>query len=110
MTHDSESIVELSVKEFDEFISKNKVVLVDFWAPWCMPCQMQGRMIEEKLSELPKGARLAKVNVDINPSIAQRFSIMGIPQMYLFVDGKPGKGWTGVTPASVLFDEMKKHL
>ncbi len=110
MNHNNEGMKELTDSDFEDFISGNKVVLVDFWAPWCMPCQLQGRMLKSKIDELPPGAKIAKINVDENPRISQKFNIRGIPQMYLFVDGKPSKGWTGVTPAKVLFNEMKNYL
>jgi len=110
MNHNMEGMEELTDTNFEDFISKNRVVLVDFWAPWCMPCQLQGRMLKSNMGELPEGARIAKINVDDNPQTSQRFKIRGIPQMYLFVDGKPEKDWTGVTPAKVLFREMENYI
>jgi thioredoxin len=102
-------MVDVTDNEFDGFLASNKIVLVDFWAGWCLPCQMQTRMINGKIDEMPKGAVVAKVNVDSHPSIAQKYNVRGIPQMFLFVDGKPVKGWTGVTPVSELFGEMVKY-
>jgi thioredoxin 1 len=103
-------MVDLTETDFDDYVNKNKVVLVDFWAGWCMPCTMQGKMIEGRINDLPAGAKIAKVNVDENPGIARRFNVRGIPQMYLMVNGKSAKGWTGVTPVDELIREMKDHL
>ncbi|MBN1539207.1 MAG: thioredoxin [Candidatus Thermoplasmatota archaeon] len=109
MTTTSERIVDLDEDNFDHFLSKNRMVLVDFWAGWCMPCQMQTRMIMGKIDKMPPGAFVAKVDVDMNPSLAARYNVRGIPQMFLFIDGKPVKGWTGVTQVSELFAEMKRY-
>lgn len=102
-------MVDLTEKDFEKYLIDNKVVLVDFWAAWCMPCQMQTTMIKDKLGEMPDGAKVAKVNVDNYPSIANKFHVRGIPQMYLFVNQKPVKSWTGVTAVTELFGEMAKY-
>lgn len=102
-------MVDVTENEFDRVLASNKIVLVDFWAGWCLPCQMQTKMIQGKIDEMPEGAVVAKVNVDNYPSIAQKYNVRGIPQMFLFVEGKPVNGWTGVTPVSQLFSEMAKY-
>ncbi|MEA3558101.1 MAG: thioredoxin family protein [Candidatus Thermoplasmatota archaeon] len=110
MAGSNDNIVNLTEDGFDGFITENKAVLVDFWAGWCMPCIMQGTLITDKINMFPKDLRIAKINVDEYPGIARRFNIMGIPQMYLMVNGKPVKGWTGVTPVEQLIADIKKHI
>ena len=110
MNQKNEGIIELDDRGFEGYIGQNKMVLVDFWAPWCMPCQFQGRMLKTSLKDFPAEARITKINVDNNPLTSMKYHIRGIPQMYLFVGGKPVKGWTGVTPVNELIREMRSHL
>ena len=76
-------------KDFDTQVMGNKLpVLVDFWADWCGPCKMAGPVLEE-LSEAYKDKVLvAKLNVDENPVMSQKFGVMSIPTTILFKAGK----------------------
>ena len=100
----------LTAKTFDEYIKTHNVVIVDFWASWCMPCQMQGKQLIGRIADLPEGVKLVKVNVDENPSLAQRFNVKGIPQLYLFVSGRIVEGWTGLTRPEVIFARAKDFV
>lgn len=71
-------------------------VLVDFWAGWCGPCRKQMPIIAETVADLPEGVRIAKVNVDEQKALAQRYQIRGIPAWLLFKDGKEIKRVSGV--------------
>ena len=85
----------LTKDNFDEVIGKGKT-LVDFWAGWCMPCRMVAPVIEELAAEYEGRATVAKVDVDVEGSLASRFSIMNIPTVILFADGKEVKRYIGV--------------
>jgi len=70
-----------------EVIDHKGKVLVDFWAPWCGPCQMLGPVIEE-ISQEVKDTKVVKVNVDESQDIAVKYNIVSIPTVILFKDGQ----------------------
>ena len=74
--------------KFQEIISQDKLVLVDFYADWCGPCQMMAPVLKEVASELGDQASIIKVDVDRNQLIAQRFGVRSIPHLILFKNGQ----------------------
>jgi len=85
-----------------EVLNSQKPVLVDFWAPWCGPCQMMGPIIEELAEELEGKVVVGKLNVDENPQMAQKYGIMSIPTLLIFKDGQVVEQFVGVQPKEVL--------
>ena len=81
---------ELTSANFQEKVIKgDKVTLVDFFAPWCGPCQMMGPVIDELAKDMEGKADIYKVNVDENGDLANQFQVMSIPTLVIFKEGKP---------------------
>lgn len=100
---------ELNAKNFDEAI-KNHLVLVDFWAGWCMPCRMLAPAIE-KISEEYKGrVYVGKVDIDDNQELAAKYGIMSIPNLIIFKDGKPVENIVGAVPQGTITAALDKYL
>ena len=98
---------EVSDEDFEQVVIKAvNPVLVDFWAPWCGPCRAVAPIVEELATEYDGKITFAKVNVDENPKTAAGYSIMSIPTLLLFKDGKPMKQMVGLRPK----EEFKKNL
>lgn len=86
------------------------LVLVDFWAPWCMPCRVVGPVIEELADEYAGSVKVGKLNVDDNLQTAQSFRVMSIPTVILFKDGQPVEQVVGVARKADYQARISKHL
>ena len=81
-------VIEINDESFEnEVLKSDKITLVDFWATWCGPCQMMGPVVEEISKELDGKVKVAKVNVDENPNLAEQYDVMSIPNFVLFKNG-----------------------
>ena len=90
--------------------SKEIPVLVDFWAPWCMPCRMLRPVIERIADRYNGKVVLAKLNVDENPETSEKYRIHGIPSVKLFVDGKIVDEFSGFVPEKQIESWLDKNL
>jgi thioredoxin 1 len=93
-----------------EVIKATQPVLVDFWAVWCGPCQMQGPIVEEVAKLMEGKAVVGKLNVDENPQTAQKYGIMSIPTLTIFKGGQPVKQFVGVQSKDTLVSELNKLM
>ena len=103
----AQQIEEIKAGDFDASIAQG-TVLVDFWAPWCAPCLMQAPILEQVAQRMSDKVRVMKLNVEEDPSVADRYGIFSIPTMIIFKDGKPQRQLVGLHPAETLIDEIEK--
>ena len=88
--------------------SGEKMVIVDFWASWCMPCRMLAPAIEKIAEELKDKVIVAKLNVDENKALAAKYDIMSIPNVKLFKDGKVIDEFVGVKSEKEIKEWLEK--
>jgi thioredoxin 1 len=105
------SILHLTSADFKEHITDYKgVALVDFWAPWCGPCQMVGPVLEELEKEMGEKIKVAKVNVDEEGALGQEYQIMSIPAVFVFKNGEIVERLIGAMAKESYMEAVNKHL
>ncbi len=103
------TVTQLNTSEFNTHVKNSSdVYLVDFWAPWCGPCRMMAPILEEFASKQTK-IKVAKVNVDENPELAQEFGITGIPTLIIFNKGKEDQRISGLVQLNVLEKKVESY-
>ncbi|MGH9264859.1 MAG: thioredoxin [Acidimicrobiales bacterium] len=105
------NLLELTDETFDEEVGSSELpLLVDFWAEWCGPCRMVAPVLEQIANENSDKIRLAKLNVDDAPAVAQRFGIMSIPTLMVFQDGVAKKRIVGAKGKGQLLEDLSEFL
>jgi thioredoxin 1 len=108
MVANHEKILILTDKNFQQQ-TKNRLVLVDFWAEWCAPCRMMAPILNEVAAELDGKIFVGKVDVQQYQDLANKFKIRGIPTLILFKDGKEVNRFVGVKTKEYLLKEIGKQ-
>lgn len=95
---------------FNELITGNVPVLVDFSAEWCGPCRMMKPVLEQLKSRLGEKVRILKIDVDRNMELAQKYNIRSVPTLMLFSDGAAKWSGAGVMTSDYLENVIKSHM
>lgn len=101
---------EITDANFEEVVSGEKPVVIDFWAEWCGPCRMVSPIIDELAEEYAGKVVVGKVNVDQNEEIPSKYGIRSIPTVLFFKGGKLVDKHVGATTKSVFEDKIKSLL
>jgi thioredoxin 1 len=97
--------------DFEErVLGSESVVLVDFWAEWCVPCHMVSPVVEEIGRDKGEALQVAKLNIDDNPDVTRRFGVMSIPTLMLFKDGEEIARVVGDRGKDALLKEFDPHV
>jgi len=105
------NIVELTDENFEQEVLKSELpTLVDFWAPWCGPCQMMGPILEEAAAEWAGKIKVCKLNVDESMGTARNYEIQSIPTIILFEKGAAAKKIIGARPKKAFAEEFESWL
>jgi thioredoxin 1 len=94
----------------DEVVKSDKLVLVDFWAPWCGPCRAIAPILNDLAKEREETIKVVKINVDEEQVNAAKLGIMTIPTLVLFKAGQPVDRLLGGYPKRAILERVEKHL
>ncbi|MFA5644108.1 MAG: thioredoxin [Patescibacteria group bacterium] len=105
--------LDINKDNFSAEVLESKIpVLVDFWAPWCMPCKMMAPILDELALDLAGKVKIVKVNTEdvANQELASQYEIQSIPNMKLFKDGKVLADFIGMRSKDSLKNDISAHL
>ena len=110
---ENSNIIDVTETEFNDQVieaSENKLIVVDFWAPWCGPCKQLTPILEKIISKSGDKITLVKINIDENQQIAAQLRIQSIPTVYAFKDKQIVNAFQGVIPEGQIIEFIEKCL
>lgn len=107
LVDDHENILTLTTQNFN-YQTKNRLVLVDFWASWCAPCRLMAPVLNDLASDLKKNAYVGKVDIQAHQSLATTYKVRSIPTLILFKNGKEVGRFVGIKTKNFLLKEIAK--
>ena len=108
-----QSVIDVTTETFMADVieaSQERLVLLDLWAPWCGPCKQLTPVLEKLAAQSGGAVRLAKMNIDEHPAIAQQLQVQSIPAVFAFKGAQPVDGFMGALPESEVKKFLEKHL
>jgi len=109
MAENNNQVLELTKDKFEELIQKD-VVLIDFFADWCMPCVMMGPIVDELSEKFEGKIHFGKINVEDNGELAQKYQVSSIPNFILFKKGEVVEQFAGSMGVENFEDKLNKFL
>ena len=113
VTPPSANVIDVDSTNFEQVVlqgSREKVVVVDFWAEWCEPCKTLGPILEDVVNALGPGIVLAKIDIDANQDLATAFRVQSIPAVKVMKDGQLIDEFTGAVPREQLEERLRRHV
>ena len=104
------TIIEATPQNFNQLLTSDLPVLIDFWAPWCGPCRTLSPIVDEFADELEGKLVVAKCNVDENQDLAMKYGVMSIPTLVMLKAGQEAMRTVGAMPKARLAAEIEKAL
>ncbi len=107
----TDTLVELTDDTFDSQVVQHQgLVMVDFWATWCGPCQIIAPVVAQLAEEYEGRVKVGKVDVDTNQKISMEFNVRSIPSILFFKDGNHVDTVVGAVPKPYLVEKLEQHL
>jgi thioredoxin 1 len=105
------SAINVNTDSFEQEVLQSDIpVLADLWAPWCGPCKALGPTIDEVATQFAGKVKVVKINIDDNPELATRYSVMSIPTLLVFNNGDVAEQLVGLVPKAKIEAKLRPYI